>query len=432
MSPPLQSPAVGVPYAMMPGAPPVNVVSLAVMQATPFSEKVRSEPVTESCSCVPAARAPGMYVEPGWGRFTVDPFEQHQHRAGVIPPVEADVGALPTVLNTNRRADPLTAAELSRSGVDRGILVTGVGLRGADVPERPLLVPTTCWSTIARPTSLMSVQSGPRGLSADVEVVRGRCREGGLRHHGERHATRATKRRSFRATEPLVLTLWAMTALIASFPRRPGRTGQQLLCGRYLWIVGPCRDSRDPGDSTLYASVALRSRRRHSNDVIPGRTTVTDHSCAPLSRRVGGTLRADEIRDPTFLPGVIEVLSVLSEWPGSTDDRIHCWVVAAEPTTRDTSDAASLGFAWVVTRSQACAVQSNRSAGGSNGPPRMVFSEPLRRQLGFEEHPDPNWQLAPESVTPTLGAIDHPSPFHRLDDGVVRSTHIVRPPMRPL
>ena len=34
------------------------------MWATPSSENVRSESVTESCSWVPAIRAPELYVEP--------------------------------------------------------------------------------------------------------------------------------------------------------------------------------------------------------------------------------------------------------------------------------------------------------------------------------------------------------------------------------
>ena len=42
----------------MPGAPPVRLESLEAMRATPFSENVRLEPVAESVSWVPAARAP--------------------------------------------------------------------------------------------------------------------------------------------------------------------------------------------------------------------------------------------------------------------------------------------------------------------------------------------------------------------------------------
>ncbi len=43
---------------MMPGAPPVKVVSVAVMRTTPPAEKERVEPVTLRFSWVPAASAP--------------------------------------------------------------------------------------------------------------------------------------------------------------------------------------------------------------------------------------------------------------------------------------------------------------------------------------------------------------------------------------
>ena len=43
---------------MMPGAPPVRLVSVAVMRVTPFSVKVSCEPVTLRFNWVPAARAP--------------------------------------------------------------------------------------------------------------------------------------------------------------------------------------------------------------------------------------------------------------------------------------------------------------------------------------------------------------------------------------
>ena len=42
----------------MAGAPPVKLVSVAVMRTTPFWEKVSFEPVTLRFNWVPAARAP--------------------------------------------------------------------------------------------------------------------------------------------------------------------------------------------------------------------------------------------------------------------------------------------------------------------------------------------------------------------------------------
>ena len=50
----------------MPGAPPVKPVSLAVMRATPFWEKVSFEPVTLRFHWVPAARAPWNEEPPSW------------------------------------------------------------------------------------------------------------------------------------------------------------------------------------------------------------------------------------------------------------------------------------------------------------------------------------------------------------------------------
>ena len=63
-SPPDQSPAVARPLAMMPGAPPVNVLSFAEMATVPFAAKVNVEPTTVKVSCVPAAKGLVAYVEP--------------------------------------------------------------------------------------------------------------------------------------------------------------------------------------------------------------------------------------------------------------------------------------------------------------------------------------------------------------------------------
>ncbi len=47
-----------VPLAMMPGAPPVRLVSVAVITVAPFSPKVRVVAVAVRLSWVPAAKAP--------------------------------------------------------------------------------------------------------------------------------------------------------------------------------------------------------------------------------------------------------------------------------------------------------------------------------------------------------------------------------------
>ena len=50
----------------MAGAPPVKLVSVAVMRTTPFSEKESVEPVTVRFNWVPAASAPDWYEAPSW------------------------------------------------------------------------------------------------------------------------------------------------------------------------------------------------------------------------------------------------------------------------------------------------------------------------------------------------------------------------------
>ena len=51
---------------MIAGAPPVKVVSVALMTTEPFSAKVRAEPLTLSVSWVPAASGPDASDEPSW------------------------------------------------------------------------------------------------------------------------------------------------------------------------------------------------------------------------------------------------------------------------------------------------------------------------------------------------------------------------------
>ncbi len=48
----------------MPGAPPVKVVSVAVISTTPFSEKESAEPIALRVKSVPAAKGPETLKEP--------------------------------------------------------------------------------------------------------------------------------------------------------------------------------------------------------------------------------------------------------------------------------------------------------------------------------------------------------------------------------
>ena len=51
---------------MIPGAPPVRVVSVAVISVVPLSAKVKVDPVTLRVKVVPAARALTGTLAPSW------------------------------------------------------------------------------------------------------------------------------------------------------------------------------------------------------------------------------------------------------------------------------------------------------------------------------------------------------------------------------
>jgi hypothetical protein len=70
---------------MMPGAPPVKLVSVAVIRATPFCEKVSVEPVTLRFNWVPAARAPWNEALPSWVK---DPLIRLKSISSGLPPFQ--------------------------------------------------------------------------------------------------------------------------------------------------------------------------------------------------------------------------------------------------------------------------------------------------------------------------------------------------------
>ena len=51
---------------MIPGAPPVMLLSVTLIRATPFCRNEIVEPTAVSCSCVPAANGPLLYELPSW------------------------------------------------------------------------------------------------------------------------------------------------------------------------------------------------------------------------------------------------------------------------------------------------------------------------------------------------------------------------------
>ena len=64
--PPAQLSAFAVPNVMIPGAPPVMLVSVTLIRVTPFCRKEIVDPTAVSCSCVPAASGPELYELPSW------------------------------------------------------------------------------------------------------------------------------------------------------------------------------------------------------------------------------------------------------------------------------------------------------------------------------------------------------------------------------
>ena len=135
---------------------------MAVTSAVPFSANVRVGPVTVRVKLVPAARAlTGCGA--GLGPGPVVAQEQHQFGAAVVGVVDADIDVRPPAWA--RTAGPTHWVPVSWVEVswtwDYWSLEWVSAVRVS--PESPLeLVPGTCWLTIARPPSAMSVQLGPR------------------------------------------------------------------------------------------------------------------------------------------------------------------------------------------------------------------------------------------------------------------------------
>ena len=156
----------------MPGAPPVKLVSVAVIRATPFWEKVSFEPATLRFNWVPAARARLERGAAELGPGATDPLVEHQLRVAVVPEVETEIEALAAVLGSHCRADPLSTAELGGGDLDLGGLVAGVGLAGADVARVGALGAHDHLGRDRHPTVGHIGPAGPEGSVGPVEVVR--------------------------------------------------------------------------------------------------------------------------------------------------------------------------------------------------------------------------------------------------------------------
>ena len=147
----------------MAGAPPVKLVSVAVTSTTPFSENERVEPVTRQLQLGAGGEGPRWVGGAELGPAAIDQLEQHQLRAAVVPPVDADIEILTAVLGSHRRTNPLATTELSGGELDLGELIAAEGLSGVDVTGVSLAwVPITTSLEIASPPTVMSVQSAPR------------------------------------------------------------------------------------------------------------------------------------------------------------------------------------------------------------------------------------------------------------------------------
>ena len=154
---------------MIPGAPPVSVVSVAAIRSMPFCWKeMRGADGAERELGAGGQRAAVVAVaelDPGAGGALVEP----QLRGAVVPEVDPQIGVLAAVLAAHGRADPLAAAELGRGHLDLRVLVAAVALGDPDVARRRVAVPTTCWETIDRPPSLIAAQPAPRPPSARLK-----------------------------------------------------------------------------------------------------------------------------------------------------------------------------------------------------------------------------------------------------------------------
>ena len=74
---------------MMPGAPPVKLVSVTEIRCTPFCRNEIVLPTAVTSSCVPAASVPAVVRAAQLVQAPAAPLEQHQLRAAEVPVVHA-------------------------------------------------------------------------------------------------------------------------------------------------------------------------------------------------------------------------------------------------------------------------------------------------------------------------------------------------------
>ncbi len=145
-----------------------------MITVVPFSAKVRADPAALRVKVVPAGRALTGTLAPELGPGPVAAQEEHQLRAAAVPEVEAEVEVGPSSLGAHGGADPLAAGELGGGQLDLGRLVAGISLGRTDVAGVAAeLVPCTCWLTMVRPPSAISVQLGPRLPLARAKLSEG-------------------------------------------------------------------------------------------------------------------------------------------------------------------------------------------------------------------------------------------------------------------
>ena len=157
---------------MIPGAPPVMLLSVTLIRATPFCRNEIVEPTAVSCNCVPAASAPAVVraseLNPGPRAALVQP----QLLAAVVPEVDPQVLVLAAVLHPHRRPDPLPAGQLRRCHLDLRRLITRVRLAdcGCHLPSHSNRAPPATRSTIrhrSQPSNSLPSPPSARLKSSD-------------------------------------------------------------------------------------------------------------------------------------------------------------------------------------------------------------------------------------------------------------------------
>ena len=168
----------------MPGAPPVNVLSVTDIRGTPFSRKEIVLPTGHQLQLRPGRQRRGA-VRAKLGPVARVPLEQHQLGAAEIPEVDADVAILPAALEPHRRADPHAPRQLRRGDLNLGVLITGKCFSRADLTRGHVDRPRHRLRRDRHRAIRDSRPVRPKAAIGPVEIIRSRQGPGGsfMRKH---------------------------------------------------------------------------------------------------------------------------------------------------------------------------------------------------------------------------------------------------------